>query len=143
MSLVFWRSQQWQALPKTGRHPDLHQARVSVSLDELASSIKAASADPVAAKLADLLLQWKLDDSNVEDLESLVEHYIGNSWIASEAEHKNIYGLWEKFRSETMRGIRGMTMNERLFCFCLMSRLDVAQTERERLEIHAKLLASP
>jgi hypothetical protein len=113
-----------------------------VILDELASSIKAASADPVATKLADLLLQWKLDDSNVEDLESLVEHYIGNSWIASEAEHKNIYSLWEKFRSETMRGIRDMTMNERLFCFGLMSRLDVAQTERERLEIYAKLLAS-
>lgn len=111
--------------------------------DELVSSIKAASADPIAAKLADLLLQWKHDDSNVEELESWVEHYIGNSWIASEAEHKNIYGLWENFRSETMRGIGGMTMNERLFCFGLMNRLDVARTERERLAIYAKLLASP
>lgn len=112
-------------------------------LDELAFSIKAASADPVAAKLADLLLQWKHDDSNVEELESWVEHYIGNTWIASEAEHKNIHGLWGKFKNETMRGIGGMTMNERLFCFGLMSRLDVARTERERLAIYAKLLANP
>lgn len=112
-------------------------------LDELASSIKAASADPAANKLANLLLQWKHDDSNVEELESRVEHYIGNSWIASEAEHKNIHGVWEKFKSETMRAIGGMTMNERLFCFGLMSRLDVARTERERVAIYAKLLASP
>ncbi len=63
-------------------------------LDELASSIKAASSDQVAVKLADLLSQWKHDDSNVEDLESWVERYIGNTWIASEEEHTRIYRLW-------------------------------------------------
>lgn len=116
---------------------------VFVILDELASSIKAASSDPVAVKLADLLSQWKDDDSNVEDLESWVERYIGNTWIASEEEHKSIYRLWSEFKSETVRCIHGMTMNERLFCFGLMSRFDAARTEQERKAIYAKLLANP
>lgn len=112
-------------------------------LDELASSIKAASSDPVALTLADLLSQWKHDDSNVEDLESWVERYIGNTWLASEEEHKSIYCLWSEFKSETVRCIHGMTMNERLFCFGLMSRFDAARTEQERKAIYAKLLANP
>ena len=111
--------------------------------DELASSIKSASSDPVAVKLADLLSQWKQDDSNVEDLESWVERYIGNTWIASEEEHKSIYRLWSEFKTEAVRCIHGMTMNERLFCFGLMSRYDAARTEQERKAIYAKLLANP
>jgi hypothetical protein len=114
-----------------------------VILDELAFSIKAASSDPVAVKLADLLSEWKHDDSNVEDLESWVESYFGNTWIASEEEHKNICRLWSEFKSETVRCIQGMTMNERLFCFGLMSRFDAARTEQERKAIYAKLLANP
>jgi len=114
-----------------------------VILDELASSIKATSSDPVAIKLADLLSQWKDDDSNVEDLESWVERYIGNTWISSEEEHKQIYHLWSEFKSNAVKCVRGMTMNERLFCFGLMYRFDTARTEQERKAIYAKLLASP
>ncbi|MBN8530994.1 MAG: hypothetical protein J0L97_03925 [Alphaproteobacteria bacterium] len=112
-------------------------------LDELASSIKAASSDPVAIKLADLLSQWKDDDSNVEDLEYWVERYIGNTWISSEEEHKQIYRLWSQFKSDAVKCVRGMTMNERLFRFGLMDRFDTARTEQERKTIYAKLLASP
>ena len=112
-------------------------------LDELALSIRTSSSDPLAIKLADLLSQWKDDDSNVEDLESRVERYIGNSWISSEEEQKQIYRLWSEFKSDTVKSVRGMTMNERLFRFGLMDRFDTARTEQKRMTIYVKLLASP
>lgn len=112
-------------------------------LDELASSIKSTSSDPVAVKVADLLSEWKQDDSNVEDLESWVERYLGNTWIASEEEHKRIHRLWSEFKKDVVQCIHGMTMNERLFCFGLTSRFDAARTEQERKAIYAKLLANP
>ncbi len=54
-----------------------------MDLDELAFTIRQTSTDPVALKLSELLLKWKSDESNVKELESVVERYIGNTWIVS------------------------------------------------------------
>jgi hypothetical protein len=114
-----------------------------MDLDALATAIKQTSSDPVASKLSELLVSWKDDESNATDLESAVERYIGNTWVVSTAEHETIYSLWSEFRDDAIRGIGGMTMNERLYCFSLFPQWDNAHTEEARKAIYAKLLANP
>ena len=114
-----------------------------MDLDELVNAIRQTSSDAVALKLAALLSSWKDDERNVKELETTVERLIGNTWIDSKTEHERIYGLWSQFRNDAMLGIGGLTMNERLYLFSLLSRWDSAHTEEERKAIYAKLLANP
>lgn len=114
-----------------------------MDLDALASAIRKTSSDPVALKLSDMLISWKDDESNAAELERDIERYIGNTWVASTAEHEKIYSLWSQFRNDAIHGIEGMTMNERLYCFSLFPRWDSAHTEKGRKAIYAKLLANP
>jgi len=114
-----------------------------MELDALVRAIRETSGDPAALKLTDLLVSWKDDGINATELENVVEHYLGSARIASATEHENIYSLWSQFRDVAIRGIGGMTMNERLYCFSLFPRWDSAQTDEERKAIYAKLLANP
>lgn len=114
-----------------------------MDLDALASAIRQTSSDPVALKLSDLLVNWKDDKSTATELERVFERYIGNTWIASAAEHERIYSLWSQFRDDAIHGIEGMTMNERLYRFSLFPRWDNVRTDEERKTIYAKLLANP
>jgi hypothetical protein len=114
-----------------------------MTLDELVTAIRITSSDPVAFQLADLLAGWKDDKADATELERTVERFVGNAWIASPAEHAQIYSLWSKFRDEGINGIGGMTMNERLYRFSLFHRWDSAQTDADRKTIYAKLLANP
>lgn len=114
-----------------------------MNLDDLATAIRQTSSDPVALKLSDLLSGWKDDKADAKELESTVERYVGNTWIASTAEHEKIYSLWSEFRDDAIHEIGGMTMNERLYCFSLFPRWDSAQTDEDRNTIYAKLLANP
>ncbi|MBC3808857.1 hypothetical protein H8K52_16065 [Undibacterium seohonense] len=114
-----------------------------MDLDALVAAISRTSSDPVVLKLAVLLSNWKDDEKNTEELEVIVERFIGYTWIESEMEHKKIYGLWSQFRDKAIHGIGRMTMNERLYFFSLLNRWDSAQTEEERMAIYAKLLANP
>ncbi|MEX8501915.1 MAG: hypothetical protein AB3X41_02575 [Leptothrix ochracea] len=114
-----------------------------MNLDELVSAIKQTSSDSVALKLATLLSSWKDDERDANELETTIERFIGNTWIVSKTEHEQIYSLWSQFRDDAMHGIRGMTMNERLYCFGLFPRWDGAHTEENRKAIYAKLLANP
>lgn len=112
-------------------------------IDTLTEEIRKISSDPVALKLVELFESWKTDDSTVEELESDIERYIGNSWITSEEEHKDIYSLWSKFKENEISHIAGMTMNERLFTFGLFDRFEKINSEAERLNIYTKLHAKP
>lgn len=114
-----------------------------MDLDELASAIRQISTDPVALKLSELLLRWKSDETNVKELASAVERYIGNTWIANTKEHEEIYRLWSQFRNDAVHGVGGMTMNERLYCFSLIPRFDGTKSDQERTVLYAKLLAHP
>ncbi len=113
----------------------------AMDLNELANAVKQTSSDPVALRLSDLLLAWKTDPSDVRELEETVERYIGNTWIASAAEHAKIHSLWSQFRDEVIHGVPGMTVNERLYYFSLFPRWDNAHTDEERTQIYGKVLA--
>jgi len=113
-----------------------------MNLDQLATAIEVASPDQNGRGLADLLRSWKADSKTAKDLANAVERYIGNAWFASDELHNAIYSLWSKFRDEAIRGIGGMTMNERLYWFGLSGRFDGAGPS-EKAVIYNKLHARP
>ena len=108
-------------------------------LGELIPALRKASSDPVVLQLIVLLEDWRSDASTTEDLRQSVEHYIGNTWIASTGEHEAIYSLWLAFRDECILGRGGMTMNERLFCFNLLEAWDRAPDTEARTIIQKKV----
>lgn len=112
-----------------------------MTLDELAARFETGSDDPVVRKLGRLLLGWKTTDATVTDLVAAVEHYIGTTWIASEAEHEEVYGAWAGFRDGVIGRLGGMTMNERLYHLSLFDRFDGSKPDRP--VIYQKLLAEP
>ena len=112
-------------------------------IDALIAGIRKASNDPVAVKLVKLFEEWKSDDSTVTDLERNIEKYIGNTWLASEQEHIDIYLLWSKFKEKEISNIKGMTMNERLFTFGLFERFEKISSETGKHDIYTKLHAKP
>ena len=112
-----------------------------MTIDSLAAEIKKTSSEEVVQRLGDLLLEWKEDDRTVEALTSDVERYIGYTWISTDELHNRVYYLWSQFRNDSILGIQGMTMNERLFTFGLISRFDAASTAGSREVLYAKLLA--
>jgi hypothetical protein len=114
-----------------------------LSIDDLAAEIRATSLDPVVQRLADILLEWKTDNSTVEELRSLIEHFIGNTWISSNDVHSEVYHLWSAFRDEAILKIGGMTMNERLYWFGLLEQFDHAPSPEAKKPLYTKLLARP
>ena len=114
-----------------------------MTLDELASTVANTSPDPVVQRLVFLLALWKDDDTSVQALRTDIERYIGNSWIERAEVHKTVYAFWSEFVSTEINSIGGMTMNERLFTFGLMSQFDSASTDQQRERIYVKLLAKP
>ena len=114
-----------------------------MNLDELARAFRSISDEPLLNELAQCLEAWKTDDRNVKELETTVERLFGNTWLPGEEIHAKAYGFWKAFRDEVIRGIGGMTMNERLYFFGLFERFDSSNTEREKHAIYSKLLANP
>ena len=116
---------------------------VKMTIDNLASAIARLSPDPVVQGLAQLLIDWKYDQSTVEHLSVRVDRYIGNTWVADDAIHTQVHKMWSEFRAVEIQGIGGKTMNERLFSFGLFVAFDNVNTEEQRIGIYAKLLAKP
>lgn len=114
-----------------------------VTIDETAAAIGHTSTDAVVQGLARLLVEWKFNADNVDELRTQVERYIGNSWIADDSTHAAVYVLWSAFCKTAIDCIGGMSMNERLFRFGLFERFDNASSPLAREEIYAKLLAAP
>jgi len=119
-----------------------------MNLDELANRLRVNFVDPAVQRLGAALLEWKTDSSTVVELRERIERYIGNSCIATEEEiateedHRAVYGLWSSFRDDAINRIGGMTMNERLYWFGLVDRFD-GSNEQEQLVIYRKLNATP
>lgn len=113
-----------------------------MDLDDLATEIEIISSEPGVQRLADYLRKWKTDNSTVAELASLVEHYLGNTWLSTDAVHSKVYSLWSSFKIEVINYLPGMTMNERLSCFSLLSAFDWGTKERKAI-IYAKLHARP
>ena len=100
-----------------------------MTLGELLSVLRAASNDPNFTRLTVIIEQWKSEPAFVEDLRDSVERYIGNSWIASDKEHEQIYRLWSMFRDDNIRSRLAMIMNERLFAFDLFEQYETSRTQ--------------
>lgn len=110
-----------------------------MTLGELTHALQTASSDRVVKGLIELLEQWKSSAETADDLHHSVERYIGNSWTASDAEHKTVYSLWSAFRTLCIAGRGGMSINERLYCFDLFDDWDCAKTEEGRAVIRHKI----
>ena len=108
-------------------------------LDDLLASLQDASSDPVVKGLREYIDEWKADQATTAELGKHVERYIGNTWIEREEDHNVVYGLWSKFRDETIEGLPGMTMNERLSAFSLFERYDGTSNEAAKATVLAKL----
>ena len=114
-----------------------------MNIDELAQEIRSVSDENLVQKLADLLIEWKQDQSTVEDLKNKAERYIGNAWIEEDEDHRKIYQMWSSFRDKAISGIGAMTMNERLYFFGLSEQFDDRESEEDHLRIYKKLMAKP
>ena len=114
-----------------------------MTLDELADAIAGTSNEPAVQRLSTLILDWKNDDTTVQDLRSRVERFIGNTWVNRDEDHKSIYAAWSNFAASEISSIQGMTMNERLYAFCLVQRFDETSTSEHRSRLYVKLLAKP
>jgi len=110
-----------------------------MTLGELVPALRTASSDRVVQGLIELLEQWRSSPETADELSQSVERHIGNSWIASDAEHKAVYSLWSAFRDQCIAGRGGMTINERLYCFDLFDAWDSANTEEGRAIVRQKI----
>ena len=110
--------------------------------NKLFESRRAISSDPVVTRLAEYLSKWKQDDKTAEELSSGTERFLGNSWIQNAEAHRQVYELWAEFRDHNIKGIGGMTMNERLYWFGLFERYDACEDEQSRLVVYKKLHAT-
>ena len=100
------------------------------------------SEDEVVARLGKHLSEWKQDDTDTFELANSIERFFGNSWIEREETHKHLYRLWSKFKEESIDGIGGLSMNERLYWFGLFERFESSQSEAAQKVIYAKLCAN-
>lgn len=114
-----------------------------MNIDELADEISKVSSEKIIQDLARLLIEWKSNKETAEELKDSIERYISNTWIEKDEDHSKVYKLWSAFKNDAIVGIGGMTMNERLYLFGLMSRFDTSKNQEERLIIYGKLHASP
>jgi hypothetical protein len=114
-----------------------------MNLDQLVQALRNISNEKLLGDLAKYIETWKLDDRNVKELETMVERFFGNTWLPNEEYHSKAYSLWQEFRDEAIRGIGGMTMNERLYNFGLFERFDAICSEEEKNVIYSKLHAEP
>lgn len=114
-----------------------------MNLDEFTRSLRSASKEKYLQELAEYIDEWKHDDRNVADLEKTIERFFGYIWLFSEEDYSKAYEIWTSFRSEVVEKIDGMTMNERLFSFCLLELFDTCNTNEDRQAVYEKVHAIP
>lgn len=114
-----------------------------MNLDQLTEAIKASTEEKLPERLEHWIKEWKKDDNTVDDLVNMVEKWFGNVWFEKETDHQKCYDLWKDFKKNQIEGIGGMTINERLYHFCLFDRYDACPTREDQLKIYTKLNAKP
>jgi hypothetical protein len=96
------------------------------------------------ARLRDLFIArldgWIIDEVTVERLLDDLNRILGNVWFSAPEVHTAVFQALEDFAKE-VRGISGMTVNERLFTFGLLDAWDRA-TESTRKLFRSKLGAA-
>ena len=112
-----------------------------MNLDELISKIKELPDDDSVNDLLFILKDFKKNNKTVLELEHIIETFIDSYW-PKKGKGIKIVNLLNKFKNTTIKNITGMTMNERLFLFCLFDRFDTCKTESKKELIYKKLLAN-
>lgn len=114
-----------------------------MDIDELIEAMRKISPEKQLVDLAQYLGEWKHSDQTVEELETMVEKFFGNTWSTTQEIHTQVYTLWNSFKENTIHGIGGMTMNERLYIFGLFERFDASKSQKEKDAVYAKVHAHP
>ncbi len=114
-----------------------------MNLDQLTEKIKASTKEKLAKDLSHWIDEWKDDDRTVDQLTSMVEKFFGNVWFENEDDHRTCYNLWKEFKEDKIEFLDGMTVNERLYNFCLFERYDDCSNREDQLKIYTKLHAKP
>lgn len=130
-------------MPTTTAFPSTRTLGLQMDLDELSHAFRSIPDENILSDLAQSIEAWKADDQTANELETMVERFFGNTWLSSDETHSIAYGLWEAFRNDAIRGIGGMTVNERLYIFSLFERFDACNSEEEKLVVYSKLHAKP
>jgi hypothetical protein len=87
------------------------------------------------------LAGWNEDNSSVADLISELDRILGGIWFSNNERHAIVALTLAKLR-DTVGALEGMTMNERLATFDLLSRWD-RSSESQREILYRKVLAVP
>ena len=112
-----------------------------MNIDELIVNLTSISNIKFVHELNKWIIDWKSSSKDVNGLKDMVEKFYGNSWIDDQDVFQKLYELWTNFKLEAIDGIKGMTMNERLYYFSLV---EIFENENEagKERIYSKLLAS-
>lgn len=113
-----------------------------MNLDELAEEILAIAAHDAERQLAAILLEWKGTDETASRLAKRIDDFIREYRDGPAPISEAIKNHWERFKTEAIDGIGGLTMNERLYYFGLYERFDDWENQDEIRELYAKLHAT-
>jgi hypothetical protein len=107
-----------------------------MNLDELIASI---SDSELKNQLKQVVLEWKMSNSSIENLSKTIEKWHGNVWFSARENSDKFYKDFCEFKISAINNINGMTLNERLYWFGLFdiwdkSTKDLKKTIRFKLK---------
>ena len=112
-----------------------------MNLDELITKINELADDDSLNDLLGIFNEFKKNNKTVLELEHTIEKFIDSYW-PKKGNGIKIINLLNEFKNTNIKNITGMTMNERLFLFCLFDRFDSCKTDSKKEIIYKKLLAN-
>ena len=85
--------------------------------------------------------KWKKDETDIDELYGMIDKWHGNVWFKNQSNQNEFYNNLQKFKSDVVDKLEGMTVNERLYCFGLFDEWDYANNS-EQDRIRNKIKAS-
>lgn len=89
-------------------------------------------------KIAEILQNWKTNNETVSELLKTIDKLLGNVWFDDKYRFNEIFKIWNEFKTDAINNVNSMTMNERLYWFCLFERFE---SESNKQLIYRKLEA--
>ena len=108
-----------------------------MNIDALVNSIED---DELRENLSQWIYEWKQDESDINKLYELVAKWHGSVWFKDSSKQNEFWSNLQEFKEIAIKGIGGMTVNERLYWFGLFEEWDnsdEAGQQRIRDKLHA------